>query len=321
MPPVRGRYLSRGGGPTIWPSPSNHAAADGFCSAVRDSACCGDPPWSIQGGRTGPGGGAGTGGAFACIPGGGAASAGITVPCCSMPLRPGKARVTSRRSRAKVAARASIACRIQPSWPSPILSRTIAFVAWSVKTPMLPVEPITVPTRLSCGCSGPCAWGGGGGGGAATATAGGRRDGENTGRSRVAESEPSGTPHNGFPILLSGADWCGFAGAATALTGARPHAHAATAQATVPTVKRVTAVNRVRARTDGIGTAPPVACGRHDNPNPKALQSFGDHAVRLHTAQHHYIGAKRWLAGMARAAGNTRARPGDVLRGRSRGSA
>jgi hypothetical protein len=40
--------------------------------------------------------------------------------------------------------------------------------------------------------------------------AGGRRDGENSGRSRVADIEPSGITHNGFPISL-GADWCGFA--------------------------------------------------------------------------------------------------------------
>jgi hypothetical protein len=293
------RYLSLGGGPTIWPSPSSHAAADGFCSAVCDVARCGDPPWSIQGGRTGEvtRGGCRTGGAFACIRAGGAASAGITVPCRSMPLRPGKTRVTSRRSRLKMAARASIACRTQPSWPSPILNRTIAFVAWSVKTPMLPVAPITVPTRLRFGCSGACAWGGGAGGGAATATAGGRRDRENSGRSRVAESEPSGIPHNGFPIRLSGADWCGFAAAATAVAGRRPHAHAATAQPTMPTVKRATTVKRVRARIDGIDTASPVAC---DHPSPKSLQGAGDHAVRLHRAQHHYNGAKRWPAGMAR---------------------
>jgi hypothetical protein len=63
--------------------------------------------------------------------------------------------------------------------------------------PMLSVAPIAVPTRLSCGCSGASGLGGGGGT-TATAADSGRRDGENSGRSRVADIASRGIPHNGF---------------------------------------------------------------------------------------------------------------------------
>lgn len=222
------------GVPTMRPWPSSHAAAGGFCSAVRESADCGNPPRSSHGGRRGRlAGGAGDDTArvfWAWIDPGGTIRTGTAVPCCPRPGRPGMGTTTSRRSRANVAARASRAFRIQPSWPSPTRSLTTALVAWSVKTPMLPSAPITVPTRLSCGRAGGAATGGGGGGGgAATRTGGGRRDGENSGRSRVADSVPSGTRHNGFPRAAGSGDRCGAKAAAVA--GATPHAHAPNANA------------------------------------------------------------------------------------------
>lgn len=63
---------------------------------------------------------------------------------------------------------------------------------------MLWLPPIAVPTRVSGGGAGGDL-GGGGAGEAATNTEGGRRDGENNGRSRVADNDFSGIAHNGFP--------------------------------------------------------------------------------------------------------------------------
>lgn len=146
---------------------------------------------------------------------------------------------------------------------------------------------MTVPTRLRCGCSdsaGRC--GDGRGGAGTTATTGGRRDGENSGRSRVAESKPSGTPHNGLPswpgteCFAVGAGPPGVAPAA--LADARPHAHAAATQAAVPTIKRD------RVRTDGIATGHTrclrSACGIL-SPTRQALQGF----ERPHDGTEHAI--------------------------------
>src|SRR5579863_8525325 len=86
-----------------------------------------------------------------------------------------------------------------------------------MKTPMPRPAPKTVPMSVSCG-SGGAGWAAGGGGGAVATAAGGggRRDGENSGRSRVADIDLNRIVHNGFPteVLIGGA-WRDALGAAT----------------------------------------------------------------------------------------------------------
>ncbi len=68
-------------------------------------------------------------------------------------------------------------------------------------------SPATVPTSVKFGCCGTAGGGGGGGRGAATGTlattgAGGRRDGVNSGRVRVAVSALSGIAHSGLAATV-----------------------------------------------------------------------------------------------------------------------
>src|SRR4029078_10687241 len=64
---------------------------------------------------------------------------------------------------------------------------------------MLSVSPAIAPTSNRCGRFGPATAHGFGGSGDALTIAGGRREGEKIGRSRVALSELTGIFHNGFP--------------------------------------------------------------------------------------------------------------------------
>ncbi len=123
----------------------------------------------------------------------------------------GSAKVSVRPPFCRTAARLPTACRIQPMCPSPVCNRTVAWVASSRNTAIPSVPRVmdasaTVPTKIRSGCS--C---GGGGtrtavtGALRTAGAGGRRAGENSGRSRVAVKTLNGTPHSGFPERAGGA--------------------------------------------------------------------------------------------------------------------
>ena len=88
----------------------------------------------------------------------------------------------------------------------------------------MPCSPPTVPTSESRGRSGSRGGGGGGAGracttgAAATGGAGGRRDAEKIGRSRVTVSELSGTAHKGLPARTGGAALAG-SGVAAAGSG------------------------------------------------------------------------------------------------------
>jgi len=73
------------------------------------------------------------------------------------------------------------------------------FVASSMKIAILSVSPAMAPTSNRRGRFGPATTSGFEGSGAALAIAGGRRDGEKRGRSRVAFSELNGIFHKGLP--------------------------------------------------------------------------------------------------------------------------
>src|SRR6185437_17169059 len=111
--------------------------------------------------------------------------------------RRGSASTAVRSSFCNVTSRSLTERRIHPACPSRACNRTTVLVVVSVKTATAPAGPVTVPKSTSDGGGG--ADGGGfrdGGRGATAATiagAGGRRDDENSGRSRVARSDDSGT--------------------------------------------------------------------------------------------------------------------------------
>ena len=148
------------------------------------------------GGGGGGGGNAVTTGAGACVSVGfGIAKVSVCSPFCS------------------VAARRSTDCKTQPLWPSPVRSRTVSRVAVSMNTAKPSLSPATVPTNVKFGCGG-AAGGAAGGRGAATGAlamtgAGGRRDGVNSGRVRVAVSALSGTAQSGLALTVG--DRVGFA--------------------------------------------------------------------------------------------------------------
>src|SRR5579862_3853643 len=151
---------------------------------------CGSPPAADTG--CGAIGGGGDGGGNAEITGagppvaasGGSVSNSVALPLCSFALL------------------ASTDCKTQPRCASPVRRRTALCVVVSMKTASAGASPSTVPTRIRSGCR---AGGGGGGGGGtgltATAAAGGRRDGENSGRSRVAVKALSGMAQSGFEVV------------------------------------------------------------------------------------------------------------------------
>src|SRR5579862_8088930 len=147
------------------------------------------------------GAGVGGGGALALDCGGGAGGGGkglTTGAGACVAVGFGIAKVSVWSPFCNVAARRSIDCKIQPPWPSPVRSRTVSRVAVSMNTATPSFSPATVPTKVKFGCCG-TAGGGGGGRGAATGTlattgAGGRRDGVNSGRVRVATSALSDRP-------------------------------------------------------------------------------------------------------------------------------
>jgi hypothetical protein len=89
--------------------------------------------------------------------------------------------------------------RIYPSWPPPMGRRTIWCVFSSMNTPICVGSPTMVPTSVRGGRSGLGGTGGAGFATVATSGAGGCRDGEKIGRSRVADKSASGTAHSGLP--------------------------------------------------------------------------------------------------------------------------
>src|SRR5262245_6726289 len=94
----------------------------------------------------------------------------------------------------------------------------------SMKTAIPSLLPTIAPTSVSCGVDGSLGAGGGGGGaaatGPATAGAGARRDGLNSGRSRVALNADSGIAHKGFPLGSAGRGGCAAGAAGAISTGA-----------------------------------------------------------------------------------------------------
>jgi hypothetical protein len=91
--------------------------------------------------------------------------------------------------------------------------RTIWCVFSSTNIPICVVSPTMVPTSVRGGRSGVGGTGGAGFATVATSGAGGCRDGENIGRSRVADKSASGTPHSGLPRGGAGLVRTGSAGA------------------------------------------------------------------------------------------------------------
>ena len=82
-------------------------------------------------------------------------------------------------------------------------TKSSALEVWSTKMPKLRSSPVMVPTSKSCGGCSSCAGFGGGGFATATsvtATGGGRREDENTGRSRVPLRISNGISHSGLPL-------------------------------------------------------------------------------------------------------------------------
>jgi len=122
-------------------------------------------------------------------------------PVCSEPGC-GKLRLIVSLSLARIASRPRTDRSVQPLYVSLLRRRTAFFVVSSTNTAMDSFSPITVPISESSGFCGAAGLGGnptaGGGGEPITAGAGGRRDGEKIGRSRVLESCLSGMAHNGL---------------------------------------------------------------------------------------------------------------------------
>ena len=119
----------------------------------------------------------------------------------------GSASVSVCRPFCSVAALRSTDCKIQPLWPSPVRSRTVSRVVGSMNTATPSFSPATVPTSVKFGCCGTAGGGGADGRGAATGTlattgAGGRRDGVNSGRVRVAVSALSGIAQSGLAATV-----------------------------------------------------------------------------------------------------------------------
>jgi hypothetical protein len=162
-------------------------------SGMQPCACGGVPDAGALGTACGVGGGGGgsaliTGAVAGVSVGFGIASVSVCPPFCS------------------VAVRRSIDCKIQPLWPSPVRSRTVSRVVVSMNTATPSFSPATVPTSVKFGCCGTAGVGGGGRGAAtgtlATTGVGGRRDGVNSGRVRVAVSALSGIAHSGLAATV-----------------------------------------------------------------------------------------------------------------------
>jgi len=114
----------------------------------------------------------------------------------------GRASTSCRDAFSNVASRPRTARRFQPAKLSPVRTRTTSLVARLRQIAMPPSRPAIVPRRRRPSCSSSATGGGGGGTLAITAgsaCAGGRREGANSGRSRVAVSLLSGMVHSGLP--------------------------------------------------------------------------------------------------------------------------
>jgi hypothetical protein len=130
----------------------------------------------------------------------------------------GRSIVTMRPPPSKTAERDWTERKIHPEKPSPCLTPVAVLEVSSKKIAIRPFSPIIVPTRVKGGSSNATGLAAAGGGAGAAATAGdrGRRDAENNGRSRVAESFEMGMTHKGFPIVE------GWEGGDPASAGASP---------------------------------------------------------------------------------------------------
>lgn len=116
----------------------------------------------------------------------------------------GRSSVTSRLLPSKTAERDSTERKVHPEVRSPSLTPVEIFDVWSKKIAIRLFSPIIVPIRVKGGSSnttGLATATGGDTGAAATVGVRGRRDAENSGRSRVAESLEMGIAHNGFPVV------------------------------------------------------------------------------------------------------------------------
>src|SRR5271165_643410 len=130
--------------------------------------------------------------------------AGLSCSCAGLSCAVGSGRssVTVRPLPSTIAERGSTERNVHPDAVSP--SRTpVAVLEFSSKRIAIRLfSPIIVPTRVNGGVSGATGWTTGVGGCAgapATVGGGGRRDEENNGRSRVAESFEIGMAHKGLP--------------------------------------------------------------------------------------------------------------------------
>src|SRR5271165_3002014 len=129
--------------------------------------------------------------------------AGLSCSCAGLSCAVGSGRssVTVRPLPSTIAERGSTERNVHPDALSP--SRTpVAVLEFSSKKIAIRLfSPMIVPTRVKGGVSGvlTTAVGGGGAGAAATVGVGARRDEENNGRSRVAESFEIGMAHKGLP--------------------------------------------------------------------------------------------------------------------------
>ena len=115
----------------------------------------------------------------------------------------GKTSATEPPSFSNVACRLYKETNVHPLWASPILKRTISFVACSMKMAIPSHSLTTAPINESCGRSSSLGGGSAGactkGGGLALDRSEGRRDGEKIGRWRVFGNSSREINRSGFP--------------------------------------------------------------------------------------------------------------------------
>ena len=116
-------------------------------------------------------------------------------------------------SPSKTAERGSTERTVQPKSASPSRIRVTIFELSLRKTPIQILPPMTVLTSVKGGAGGGVGLTrtGTGGGGGGTAAIGGRRDVENSGRSRVAESVDREIAHKGLPAFAGSGPLVGTA--------------------------------------------------------------------------------------------------------------
>src|SRR5271163_3253213 len=144
---------------------------------------------------------------------GSATTAGGRPPAFAAEPGSGMSSVTIRPSLSKTAERGSTERTVQPESASPSRIRVKIFELSLRKTPIRILPPMTVPTSVKGGAGGGVGLTrtGTGRGGGGTAAIGGRRDVENSGRSRVAESVDRGIAHKGLPAFAGSGPLAGTA--------------------------------------------------------------------------------------------------------------